>query len=161
MIKRIKVHTEQALNEASYRFPGNYGVEKFLELFSGIQQISFIFSRLKALSCSCYCYFTTFHWFSPSLCRLQRKITTPSVWRTCSRIATLKAVHWVWLGRVIWKTLAASAKRMAIIVAVWKVWIRALWRCWIMENMSHPPSLTSRWLTKSDTISDRQYVWSY
>lgn len=34
MIKRIKVHTEQALNEASYRFPGNYGVEKFLELFS-------------------------------------------------------------------------------------------------------------------------------
>lgn len=35
MIKRIKVHTEQALNEASYRFPGNYGVEKFLELFSG------------------------------------------------------------------------------------------------------------------------------
>lgn len=36
MIKRIKVHTEQALNEASYRFPGNYGVEKFLELFSGI-----------------------------------------------------------------------------------------------------------------------------
>ena len=37
MIKRIKVHTDQALNEASYRFPGNYGVEKFLELFSGMK----------------------------------------------------------------------------------------------------------------------------
>ena len=35
MIKRIKVHTDQALNDPSYRFPGNYGVEKFLELFSG------------------------------------------------------------------------------------------------------------------------------
>ena len=35
MIKRIKVHTEQALNDPSYRFPGNYGVEKFLEIFSG------------------------------------------------------------------------------------------------------------------------------
>ncbi len=35
MIKRIKVHTDQALNEPNYRFPGNYGVEKYLELFSG------------------------------------------------------------------------------------------------------------------------------
>ncbi len=35
MIKRIKVYTEEALNEDSYRFPGNYGVEKFLEIFSG------------------------------------------------------------------------------------------------------------------------------
>lgn len=35
MIKRIKVHSADALNESSYRFPGNYGVEKFLELFSG------------------------------------------------------------------------------------------------------------------------------
>ncbi|GAB6032029.1 hypothetical protein CHUAL_010400 [Chamberlinius hualienensis] len=34
MIKRIKVHTSNALNSPSYRFPGNYGVEKFLELFS-------------------------------------------------------------------------------------------------------------------------------
>ncbi|BES95614.1 Disintegrin [Nesidiocoris tenuis] len=34
MIKRIKVHTTEALNDPSYRFPGNYGVEKFLELFS-------------------------------------------------------------------------------------------------------------------------------
>ena len=35
MIKRIKVHTEDALEDPSYRFPGNYGVEKFLEIFSG------------------------------------------------------------------------------------------------------------------------------
>ncbi|XP_068228100.1 LOW QUALITY PROTEIN: uncharacterized protein Kul [Palaemon carinicauda] len=34
MIKRIKIHTPNALNDPSYRFPGNYGVEKFLELFS-------------------------------------------------------------------------------------------------------------------------------
>ncbi|KAG8235170.1 hypothetical protein J437_LFUL015476 [Ladona fulva] len=34
MIKRIKVHTTDALNDPSYRFPNNYGVEKFLELFS-------------------------------------------------------------------------------------------------------------------------------
>lgn len=34
MIKRIKVHTTESLNDPSYRFPGNYGVEKFLELFS-------------------------------------------------------------------------------------------------------------------------------
>ncbi|XP_059488590.1 disintegrin and metalloproteinase domain-containing protein 10 [Neocloeon triangulifer] len=34
MIKRIKVHSADALNDTSYRFPSNYGVEKFLELFS-------------------------------------------------------------------------------------------------------------------------------
>jgi len=34
MIKRIKVHTEKALEDKAYRFPGNYGVEKFLEIFS-------------------------------------------------------------------------------------------------------------------------------
>ncbi|XP_063218110.1 disintegrin and metalloproteinase domain-containing protein 10 [Bacillus rossius redtenbacheri] len=34
MIKRIKVHTEDALQDPTYRFPLNYGVEKFLELFS-------------------------------------------------------------------------------------------------------------------------------
>ena len=34
MIKRIKVHNMNALKDPSYRFPGNYGVEKFLELFS-------------------------------------------------------------------------------------------------------------------------------
>lgn len=34
MIKRIKVHTLDALKDPSYRFPLNYGVEKFLELFS-------------------------------------------------------------------------------------------------------------------------------
>ncbi|XP_017484134.1 PREDICTED: uncharacterized protein LOC108372853, partial [Rhagoletis zephyria] len=34
MIKRIKVHNMNAIRDPSYRFPGNYGVEKFLELFS-------------------------------------------------------------------------------------------------------------------------------
>ncbi|KAH7946411.1 hypothetical protein HPB49_024551 [Dermacentor silvarum] len=34
LIKRIKVHTMEALRDHEYRFPGNYGVEKFLELFS-------------------------------------------------------------------------------------------------------------------------------
>uniref|UniRef100_A0A1B6G4V0 ADAM10 endopeptidase n=1 Tax=Cuerna arida TaxID=1464854 RepID=A0A1B6G4V0_9HEMI len=34
MIKRIKVHSTEALQDSKYRFPGNYGVEKFLELFS-------------------------------------------------------------------------------------------------------------------------------
>ncbi|KFB43362.1 AGAP003070-PA-like protein [Anopheles sinensis] len=34
MIKRIKVHNQNALKDPSYRFPGSYGVEKFLELFS-------------------------------------------------------------------------------------------------------------------------------
>lgn len=35
MIKRIKIHTSNALKDTNYRFHGNYGVEKFLELFSG------------------------------------------------------------------------------------------------------------------------------
>lgn len=35
MIKRIKVHNMNAIKDPTYRFPGNYGVEKFLELFSG------------------------------------------------------------------------------------------------------------------------------
>ncbi|CAL7938366.1 unnamed protein product [Xylocopa violacea] len=34
MIKRVKVHSEDALRDPNYRFPGNYGVEKYLELFS-------------------------------------------------------------------------------------------------------------------------------
>ncbi|KAI4483296.1 hypothetical protein M0804_008351 [Polistes exclamans] len=34
MIKRVKVHSEDALRDHNYRFPGNYGVEKYLELFS-------------------------------------------------------------------------------------------------------------------------------
>lgn len=34
MVKRIKVHTSDALRDPLYRFPNNYGVEKFLELFS-------------------------------------------------------------------------------------------------------------------------------
>ena len=40
MIKRIKVHTEKALEDKDYRFPGNYGVEKFLEIFSGKSLVS-------------------------------------------------------------------------------------------------------------------------
>ncbi|XP_017787235.1 PREDICTED: disintegrin and metalloproteinase domain-containing protein 10-like, partial [Nicrophorus vespilloides] len=35
MVKRIKVHTTEAVKDPLYRFPNNYGVEKFLELFSG------------------------------------------------------------------------------------------------------------------------------
>lgn len=35
MIKRVKVHGEDALNDSGYRFTGSYGVEEFLELFSG------------------------------------------------------------------------------------------------------------------------------
>ena len=42
MIKRIKVHTSKALKDPSYRFPGNYGVEKFLEIFSGKLEIYFL-----------------------------------------------------------------------------------------------------------------------
>lgn len=42
MIKRIKVHNKNALKDPTYRFPGNYGVEKFLELFSG-KFVSFYF----------------------------------------------------------------------------------------------------------------------
>ena len=38
MIKRIKVHTDDSLEDPKYRFYGNYGVEKFLELFSGIAE---------------------------------------------------------------------------------------------------------------------------
>ncbi|XP_066149642.1 disintegrin and metalloproteinase domain-containing protein 10-like [Euwallacea fornicatus] len=34
MVKRVKVHTLEALKDPTYRFPNNYGVEKFLELFS-------------------------------------------------------------------------------------------------------------------------------
>lgn len=34
LIKRIKVHTMEALKDPEYRYPSTYGVEKFLELFS-------------------------------------------------------------------------------------------------------------------------------
>ncbi|XP_023318436.1 disintegrin and metalloproteinase domain-containing protein 10 [Trichogramma pretiosum] len=34
MIKRVKVHSGDALRDPNYRFPGSYGVEKYLELFS-------------------------------------------------------------------------------------------------------------------------------
>lgn len=47
MIKRIKVHSSDALQDPSYRFPGNYGVEKFLELFSGQEYSLFNFRILK------------------------------------------------------------------------------------------------------------------
>ena len=41
MIKRIKVHSKDAVKEdPHYRFPGNYGVEKFLEIFSGRSAMS-------------------------------------------------------------------------------------------------------------------------
>lgn len=46
MIKRIKVHNQNALKDPSYRFPGNYGVEKFLELFSGKFSWDFFFCLL-------------------------------------------------------------------------------------------------------------------
>jgi disintegrin and metalloproteinase domain-containing protein 10 len=39
MVKRIKVHSMDALKDSSYRFPLNYGVEKFLELFSGMWNV--------------------------------------------------------------------------------------------------------------------------
>ena len=35
MIKRVKVHSGDVHTDPDYRFKGNYGVEKFLELFSG------------------------------------------------------------------------------------------------------------------------------
>jgi disintegrin and metalloproteinase domain-containing protein 10 len=39
MVKRIKVHSMDALKDSNYRFPLNYGVEKFLELFSGMWSV--------------------------------------------------------------------------------------------------------------------------
>lgn len=42
MIKRVKVHSEDALRDPNYRFPGNYGVEKYLELFSGKDIIIYV-----------------------------------------------------------------------------------------------------------------------
>lgn len=44
MIKRIKVHTLDALKDPAYRFPNNYGVEKYLELFSGNMLITIALS---------------------------------------------------------------------------------------------------------------------
>lgn len=45
MIKRIKVHNMNALKDPTYRFPGNYGVEKFLELFSGNCTCSYLSTK--------------------------------------------------------------------------------------------------------------------
>lgn len=50
MIKRIKVHNMNALKDPTYRFPGNYGVEKFLELFSGNFKIFHFLNILKYFS---------------------------------------------------------------------------------------------------------------
>ncbi len=49
MIKRIKVYTPDALNDKSYRFPGNYGVEKFLEIFSGELSYTLFLSPLECV----------------------------------------------------------------------------------------------------------------
>ena len=68
MIKRIKVHTGDALEDPSYRFPGNYGVEKFLEIFSGEREespIIIISDGLLNIDFAAYCwYHTTFLVFS-------------------------------------------------------------------------------------------------
>jgi hypothetical protein len=43
MVKRVKVHSMDALKDSNYRFPLNYGVEKFLELFSGACDFCFLY----------------------------------------------------------------------------------------------------------------------
>jgi len=53
MIKRVKVHSEDALKDPNYRFPGNYGVEKYLELFSG-KELSSCFNDTYNVSESIY-----------------------------------------------------------------------------------------------------------
>lgn len=35
MIKRLKIHGLDALDDMTYRFTGKYGVEEYLEIFSG------------------------------------------------------------------------------------------------------------------------------
>ena len=63
MIKRIKVHSVDALKDPNYRFPLNYGVEKFLELFSGEYFKCRIYYIIK------YTHFVLFvpHWAAPRL----------------------------------------------------------------------------------------------
>ena len=104
MIKRIKVHTNDAMNEADYRYPGNYGVEKFLELFSGNN-----WNKNSTVKISGYepRHKISFSKFVTAL--LQRKITTRSAWPTCSRIGTSRAAPSAWHGRATWRTRAASA----------------------------------------------------
>lgn len=72
-------------------------------------------------------------------------------------------VHWITSGLYIIHIQCGSFMitilylyiySFSIIAGVWKVWIRALWRYWIMGNTFRPQFLTSLWLTKSATISD-------
>lgn len=35
MIKRIKIHGPESFDDRSYRFTGKFGVEEYLEIFSG------------------------------------------------------------------------------------------------------------------------------
>ncbi|KAG5884890.1 hypothetical protein JTB14_019377 [Gonioctena quinquepunctata] len=65
MVKRIKVHTLDALKDPHYRFPNNYGVEKFLELFSGE---CFLFVQLKE-------FVRTFCHYATAFAFLCRKVT--------------------------------------------------------------------------------------
>lgn len=68
MIKRIKIHNSNALKDPAYRFPGNYGVEKFLELFSGkLFNIYHLYGDIKSmwerLTRSVMKYFAFWHEF--------------------------------------------------------------------------------------------------
>lgn len=62
MIKRIKVHSGDALRDPNYRFPGNYGVEKYLELFSG--KLILVLEFLHHLIEYCLNYLITFNMIS-------------------------------------------------------------------------------------------------
>lgn len=62
MIKRIKVHTLDALKDPAYRFPNNYGVEKYLELFSGTEHIPCTTLNAKG-SCTTSLQFQVFNFF--------------------------------------------------------------------------------------------------
>ena len=94
MNKRIKVHTEDALEDPSYRFPGNYGVEKFLEIFSGG-----LFQTARGVLIF-------------NLLLLQRKTMTLSALPTCLHTETLKEVPWDLLGRETLKMLEGCVRKM-------------------------------------------------
>ncbi len=83
MIKRIKVHTSKALDRPGYRFPGNYGVEKFLEIFSG-KNLS-LYSDL----------------FRHVLTIFQRKTMMHSAWPICLHIEISREAPLDWHGLVI------------------------------------------------------------
>lgn len=113
MIKRIKVHTTS--DDPGYRYPGNYGVEKFLELFSGNVPALLLVKKQQSTSwkpkqCLSSCKFResphfnrlVLLFFSPLFQQqTQRRITTRSVLRTCSPIGILKVARSDWPGRVI------------------------------------------------------------